>query len=293
MKSPINSSYNDFGIIFEGKKERGYFTTDRPGGRGSDDIWSFRIPSLRFVISGNVTRIDNGDPVVEVSVKLIGTDGSTVEMETDELGYYEFSHVKGGNERYVKNETSYTLEFSKKGYLKGSGQETTLGRIESTLIVHDVKMQSILEEEIRFPEVRYDLAKWELQVNDSINSKDSLDFLLQMLRGNPTLVIELMSHTDARGSDESNIILSQKRAQSCVNYLMSRGIAIQRLSAQGYGESRPVFDEAYINDLPSIVEQEAAHQKNRRTTFRVLRDDYVPASPDLPSIGEAPNEEER
>ncbi|MFT6801541.1 MAG: peptidoglycan-associated lipoprotein [Salibacteraceae bacterium] len=278
MKSPINSSYNDFAILFDGDKNRGYLTSDRPGGRGNDDIWSFRIPPLKFILAGTISDVDDGSPIPDVNIKLIGTDGTTVEAKSDELGYYEFDQVTGSSERYIKDETSYTMEFSKKSYLNGSGQETTLGRMESTKIVHDVLMQSF-KKPIRFPEVRYDLGQWDLQVNDQVNSKDSLDFLYITLMENPTLVIELMAHTDARGKDGKNMTLSQKRAQSCVDYLASKGIPAQRMEAKGYGETQPIIDEATIASLPTKEEKEAAHQKNRRTEFRVLRDDYVPVTP--------------
>lgn len=277
LKSPINSSYNDFGIIFDGLKNRGYISTDRPGGRGLDDIWSFRVPPLKFIIAGTITDVDDGSALTGVNVKLTGTDGSTVELKTDELGYYEFDQVAGSAERYIKGETSYTLMVTKEGYLSGKGQETTLDLTESTKLVHDFKLQSIKKKEIVFPKVLYDLAKWDLQVNDSVNSKDSLDFLYQTLIDNPTLVIELMSHTDTRGTDKANETLSQKRAQSCVDYLESKGIAADRMVAKGYGESQPLVSDAEIAKLPSKLEKEAAHQVNRRTTFRVLRDDYVPA----------------
>lgn len=277
MKYPINSSYNDFSIMFDGVKERGYITTDRPGGRGSDDIYSFRIPPLKFILAGTITDVDLGTAIPGVNIKLIGTDGSSVEAQSDELGYFEFDQVTGSTERFIKEETSYTLEFSKDKHLKGSGQETTLGRMESTKIVHDVKMQSF-DNPITFPEVRYDLGKWELQVNDLVNSKDSLDYLYTTLIENPTLVIELMAHTDAQGRDDKNMILSQKRAQSCVDYLVSKGIPEGRMEAKGYGETTPIIDEATIKSLPTKEEKDAAHQKNRRTEFRVLRDDYVPAA---------------
>ena len=283
MKSPINSSYNDFGIIFDGLKNKGYLSSDRPGGRGADDIWSFRIPPLKFILAGTVSDVDDQTPIADVNIKLIGTDGTTVEMKSDELGYYEFDQIAGSTERYIKDETSYTIEFSKKGYLNGSGQETTLGRMESTKIIHDLRMQSITTKEIRFPEVRYDLGKWNLQVNENVNSKDSLDFLYNTLIDNPTLVVELMSHTDARGKDKANMNLSQKRAQSCVDYLVSKGIPAERMEAKGYGENQPVITEKVINSLPTKAEKEAAHQKNRRTTFRVLRDDYVPVVTEEPT----------
>lgn len=280
LKSPMNSSYNDFGIIFDGKKNRGYLSSDRPGGRGLDDIWSFRVPPLKFIIAGTITDVDDGSALAGVNIKLIGTDGSTVELKSDELGYYEFDQVPGSPNRYIQGETSYTLQVSKEEYLAGKGQETTVGLMESTKLVHDFKLQSIKKNEIRFPEVRYDLGKWELQVNDSVNSKDSLDFLYQTLIDNPTIVVELMSHTDTRDSDKRNQVLSQKRAQSCVDYLVSKGIPEGRMEAKGYGESSPVISDAEIAKLPTKAEKEAAHQVNRRTTFRVLRDDYVPATPE-------------
>ncbi len=293
MKSPINSSYNDFGIIFEGDLDRGYLTTDRPGGRGSDDIWSFRVPPLKFILAGTITDVEKGEAIPNVMVKLIGTDGTTVEVKTDELGYYEFDQVPGGVQRYINNETSYTLDVSKESYLNGKGQETTVGLAESTKLVHDFKLQFFSPDVvIVFPEVRYDLGSAELQVNELVNSKDSLDFLFNTLSDNPTLVIELMAHTDARGKDAANMKLSQARAQSCVDYLVSKGVAKERLMAKGYGEVKPKIDEATIKALPSKEEKEAAHQKNRRTEFRVLRDDFVPAVPEEVAPAEGTDSED-
>jgi len=283
MKSPINSSYNDFGIIFDGLKNRGYISTDRPGGRGLDDIWSFRVPPLKFIIAGTISDVDDGHALVGALVQLKGTDGSNVELKTDELGYYEFDQVAGSSERYIKGETSYTLFVSMDEYLSGKGQETTLDLMESTKLVHDFKLQSIKKKEIIFPKVMYDLGKWDLQVNDSVNSKDSLDFLYQTLIDNPTLVIELMSHTDTRDTDKRNQVLSQKRAQSCVDYLVTKGIPVDRMEPKGYGESQTLISDEEIAKLPTKVEKEAAHQVNRRTTFRVLRADYVPAPVETPA----------
>jgi peptidoglycan-associated lipoprotein len=121
----------------------------------------------------------------------------------------------------------------------------------------------------------------------------SLDNLVETLNDNPTVTIELMSHTDSRGAPADNEELSQKRAQSVVDYLISKGIAADRLQAKGYGESQPkvvddkileeykflnledVLTESYINQLP-LDQQEQAHQINRRTEFRVLSTDYIP-----------------
>jgi len=122
----------------------------------------------------------------------------------------------------------------------------------------------------------------------------SLDNLVETLNDNPNVTIELMSHTDSRGTPADNMELSQKRAQSVVDYLISKGIAADRLQARGYGESQPkvvdekviaqydflelddVLSEAFINQLESPELQEKAHQVNRRTEFRVLSTEYIP-----------------
>ena len=121
----------------------------------------------------------------------------------------------------------------------------------------------------------------------------SLDNLVETLNDNTNVTIELMSHTDSRGTPADNLELSQKRAQSVVDYLISKGISSDRLVAKGYGESQPkvvdaeilesynflkegdVLTESFINQLP-LEEQEQAHQINRRTEFRVLSTDYIP-----------------
>ena len=123
----------------------------------------------------------------------------------------------------------------------------------------------------------------------------SLDKLVETLNDNPNVTIELMSHTDSRDTEQFNLDLSQKRAQSVVDYLIGKGIAADRLTARGYGETSPkivdaaimqdapflrsgsTLTEQYINSLSSDEQKEIAHQINRRTEFRVLRTDYVPA----------------
>lgn len=289
MKYPINSYSDDFSVYFMKNANKGYFSSNREGGRGGDDIWSFRWPPLKFILAGTVYDLDTGLPLPGASVSVKGTDGSSYEVVTDQLGYYEFDEIDAAGNRYIKEETMYTMEVSAEKYLNGKGQESTINVDRSTRFNHDFKLQPI-GGEITFPEVQYPLASAELLVNDDINSKDSLDFLYQLLLDNPTIVIELMAHTDARGSDESNLELSDARATTCVNYLISKGIQPERLAAKGYGETKPyvsrvivdgvvtdstVYTEEYINSMPTVEEREALHQKNRRTTFRVLRDDYV------------------
>jgi peptidoglycan-associated lipoprotein len=295
MKSPINSAGDDFGIIFEGKKERGYLSSNRETSKGADDIWSFVLPPLLFTIEGDITDCKFKETISGVTIKLVGSDGSSVETKTDAAGHYKFA--ENGANRYVNPNTSYIITASvandiktpqaPQGFLSSSdkAKETTVGVEEAKTFKHDFCLVPI-ERFIRFPDVLYDLGKADLRPE----SKDSLDFLYQTLIDNPTFVIELSSHTDFRGSDAANQKLSEARAKSCVDYLITKGINPARLKAKGYGEKAPLevkdgdgkviytLSEAYINKTTKgkpKEEFEALMQKNRRTVFSVLSKDFV------------------
>jgi peptidoglycan-associated lipoprotein len=146
-----------------------------------------------------------------------------------------------------------------------------------------------IDKPIELPNIFYDFGKWDLRPESMV----SLDKLVETLTDNANVTIELMSHTDSRDTEEYNYDLSQKRAQSVVQYLIDKGIEPERLSAKGYGESSPkvvdasivaqaqflrngtALTEQYINTLANEEQKEIAHQINRRTEFRVLRTDYV------------------
>lgn len=272
---PINSTGDDFGIIWEGDAERGYFSSDRPGGKGQDDIYAFNLPPVLFALEGVVYDKDTQLPVPEATVKVLGSDGSSFEAETDGGGAFGFSTK--GEERYINPETNYSIEVSKPDYLVAKDQISTVGLGESTTFLKEYFITfTNPEKPIEFPEVRYAFAKADLLVNEEVNSKDSLDFLYQILIDNPTIIIELQAHTDSRGTDASNLTLSQRRAESCVNYLKSKGIPGDRMVAKGYGERRLRISDEQIAKMNTEEEKEAAHQKNRRTEFTVLSFDYVP-----------------
>jgi peptidoglycan-associated lipoprotein len=190
---------------------------------------------------------------------------------TDDNGAFIFAD--NGEEQYINGEVTYSIVVSKgEDYLVAKDQITTVDVTESTTFIKEFFIQPISDDPIEFPEVQYEFAKWGLLEN----SKDSLDYLFEILVDNATIIIELQAHTDSRGSDSDNITLSQKRAQSCVDYLISKGINGDRLVARGYGESRLKITDAQISSMPTKAEKEAAHQKNRRTEFTVLSFDYVP-----------------
>lgn len=279
MKPPINSPEDDFGIVFEGNVERGFFSSSRKG-RGNDELFSFVLPPLEFAVNG-VVKDERTDQILPGStVKSVGSDGITVESTTGDEGTFRFM---------LKPGTDYVFIASQPGYLNGKERESTRGLDQSREFDVTIYLASI-QQVIEIPNIFYDFAKWDLRPESMV----SLDNLVETLNDNPNVTIELMSHTDSRGTPADNEELSQKRAQSVVDYLISKGIAADRLQARGYGESQPivvddkvsaeypfleieeVLTEGFINQLESPELQEKAHQVNRRTEFRVLTTDYIP-----------------
>jgi len=280
MRPPVNSSQDDFGITFEKDVERGFYSSSRKG-RGNDEIYSFYLPPLKFNLTG-VVRDEKTDKVLsEASVRSIGSDGITVEAKTNTEGAFRFM---------LKPNTDYVFIASRSGYLNGKERETTKG-LEKSNDFRTVIYLSPVDQVIELPNIYYDFGKWDLRPESMV----ALDKLIETLNDNPNITIELMSHTDSRGSTQDNELLSQRRAQSVVDYLISKSIASERLQAKGYGESVPkvvdekigtenkflvagqVLTEEFINTLPvANNEQETAHQINRRTEFRVISTDYIP-----------------
>ncbi len=278
MRPPINSVEDDFGIAFEAESERGFFSSSRRG-RGNDDIFSFVLPPLEFAVNGTVRDDRNNNILSGAKVTTVGSDGITIESTTGEEGAFRFM---------LKPSTDYVFIAGKEGYLRGKARESTKGLEQSKEFDVTIYLSST-ERVIELPNIFYDFAKWDLRPESMV----SLDNLVETLNDNPNVTIELMSHTDSRGTPADNLELSQKRAQSVVDYLISKGIAPDRLQARGYGESQPkvvdekilesydflepgdVLTESYINQLP-VEQQEQAHQINRRTEFKVLSTDYIP-----------------
>ena len=284
LQFPMNSSADDFAIIYHPEEDKGFLSSNRKGGKGNDDIFAFVNPPLLYTLQGVVKDDRTLQFIPGVSVKLVGSDGSAVEGKTDTKGFYSFGKSQ------IRPNSSYELILSKTGYFNKKAKETTVGLESSKDFVIDFKLEPIPEKPIVLPDILYDLAKWDLKPQ----FQDSLQGLIKTLDENETIVIELASHTDTRGTDESNDILSQRRAESVVDYLIARGIAPDRLVAKGYGERVPralsknitrdgfnfktgtVLTQAFIDSLKTTPEKEAAHALNRRTEFRVLSKDYVP-----------------
>jgi peptidoglycan-associated lipoprotein len=274
LKYPMNSAGDDFGIIFDGNKIKGYFTSNREGGKGSDDIYSFVLPPLFFNLTGTVVSEENNEPILNANVRLKGSSGDMFEFKTLADGKYNFKLKENTSYEVTvatdKNTSSQTFKI---GFLatKDMGKLTTVDENESKDFIKDFALTPV-KAEIRFPAVQYDLGLATLRPE----SKDSLDFLYQTLIDNPGIVIELQSHTDSRGSNQKNQVLSEERAKSCVTYLHEeKKIPLERLTSKGWGEGKLLIKDAVINKAKTKEEKEALHQKNRRTVFRIVSWDYV------------------
>ncbi len=284
LKYPMNSTSDDFAICFHPTQERGFMSSNRGNGRGIDNIYYFEEPQIKFTFSGTVKDENTLQYVSNATVRFVGSDGSVMSTRTNDKGFFNFSDSQ------MNKNTTYEITIDKDNYFTLSATETTVGLEFSKDFEKEYELKPIPEEPIMLPDILYDLGKWDLKPQ----FEDSLQGLIETLQINPTITIELASHTDARDSDERNDILSQKRAQSVVDYLIIRGIDPLRLTAKGYGERVPrtiqkditvkgytfkagtQLTEDYINKLPSTEIREAAHQMNRRTEFRILSKDFVP-----------------
>jgi peptidoglycan-associated lipoprotein len=278
MKVPINSEADDFGISFKDEaNDAGLFSSTR-NEKMSDNLFSFSLPEIKITLTGLVKDAETGLVLKGSKVSLIGSDGSSMERITADNGSFRFD---------LTPETDYLFTAEAQGYLKGKAEETTSGIEQSKNLNIEIMMPPI-KKVFELPNIEYAYAKADLSPISMI----SLDNLVELLNDNPNITIELGANTDFRGTTEGNQQLSQDRAQSVVNYLISKGISDKRLSAKGYGEEHPktidkktselytffkegdVLDENFINNLKTSTQKEIAHQLNRRTEFRILSTDF-------------------
>ena len=303
---PINSAGDDFAIVFETDKERGYFTSNRAGGKGGDDIYSFILPPLLYMLEGTVTEETTKLPVPGATVKLVGSDNTSFEIKSDDKGYYRYE--ANGQARYINSNTSYVvsasaLDVKTKDFPDGllgnpKAKITTVGLKESTNFKQDFVLKKVVPF-MKIPEVLFNLDKYDL--NHPSNPKDSLEDLVRTLNENPNITIELSAHTDYRSDAKYNQTLSFNRAKTCVDYLITqRGIDPNRITPMGYGESKPrelytdvktpsgkivpkgtVLTQQFIDknfpEKKNKDDYEFLMQLNRRVVFKILRRDYVPS----------------
>ena len=280
---PLNSSADDFGMTFEGVHNRGYFSSSRNDGKGWEHIFSFECPEILQPVTGWVYEKD-GYELPEALVYMVGNDGTNLKLSVKGDG--SFTQV-------LKPDVDYVLLGTCKGYLNVKNEI----RVEDAEESHEYTLQFPLPP-INVP-VLIDNIFYEFDRADlTPESTEALDKLVEMMNENPNITIELSAHCDYRGNDDYNQRLSQRRAESVVRYLIQHGVARDRLTAVGYGESRPkiitkklaetllagdpkvkvhetdTLTETYILAFKDKDAQEVLNALNRRTEFRVLRTTY-------------------
>jgi peptidoglycan-associated lipoprotein len=281
IRPPINSSFDDFGIIFKGREGNGFFSSNRKGGKGSDDIYFFSLPPLEISVNGiirDTTDIDKIRLLKDIKLKISNDAGIVGELLSSSTGSFTYKIQQGQN--YVIHADGG------EGYFSNSISFSTINVEYDTTINVEINMAR-MQTLITLPNIEYAYGSAELRPESTV----ALDDLVKTLNNNPRLTIELRAHTDYRGQDDFNMDLSLRRAQSCVTYLISKGIAADRLKARGYGETEPkVIDEvltkrhSFLKEGDVLTEQfilkltpaqqEVANQINRRTEFSILTTDY-------------------
>lgn len=264
----INSKSDDFGIFFTEYPKEGFLSSNREGGAGDDDIYYFedktpkpKIINVLLTVTTKERVAGEPDQILE-QARVVLYDGANKQIGGD------FSNSTGRVRFTMEPQSDYTIIASKNGYFSKSIPYTTRGKTpDPATLVQDVTNvsldtmlvldQLILDKSIILENIYYDLDKADIRADAAVE----LDKLVQILKDNPSIRIELSSHTDSRSSDDYNQNLSQRRAQSAVDYIVSQGIDKDRLVAKGYGESQLI--------IPNATTEEE-HQVNRRTEFKVI-----------------------
>ena len=291
LKAPMNSQGDDFGMTFEGLHNRGYFCTNRGDARGWDHIMSFECPEVLLTVKGWVYEKD-GYELPNGLVYMVGNDGTNLKLSVKGDGSFT---------QEIQPNVDYVFLGTCKGFLNHKEQL----RVDTSSVSKEYVLQfelASITAPVLVDNVFYAFDSAELTDSSTL----ALDSLVILMEDNPNITIELSSHCDYRGNDAYNERLSQRRAESVVNYLIAHGVAMDRLTPIGYGEKRPkvirkrlterypflhendTLTEAFILKLPE-EQQEICNALNRRTEFRVLRTTY--GLFDTPELAPASNTE--
>tara|TARA_B100000927_G_scaffold121064_2_gene97624 strand:- start:1151 stop:3220 length:2070 start_codon:yes stop_codon:yes gene_type:complete len=274
LKSPINSSGDDFAMIVERGQERGYLTSNREGGFGGDDIYQFELVALNLSIQGILTDAKTGSIMTDVIVKLVGSNGTTASVKTDNTGKYSFP---------LDPLTSYEVIVNTEGYIAQNVKETTEGIETDKILIVDIAVDP-QKKEVILPIVNFDFNKYELDEESIL----ALNNLAEGLMDNTNFIVQITGHTDDIGSQYQNKKLSQKRADVCFDYLVSIGVNPGQLITKAMGKKEPfvievedgrfkvgdVLTESYIRKIKFKKNKQKANSYNRRAAFRVISKEY-------------------
>lgn len=252
LNVPLNSSKDDFAFSFNKDNKTGFVSSSRTK---TDKMYSFEKNPPTFILYGTAREKGTNKPVEGVTVELtIAKLNKVVNVISDKEGKFQ---VK------LDPEMDYDLYCTKFGCFSQTDELSTVGLKYSQDFFADFWVEPIvINKPIVLENIYYDFDKWDIRPDAAIE----LDKLVRILKDNPTIEIEMGSHTDVRGNDQYNLVLSDKRAHAAVQYLISQGIDPSRLTYKGYGE------KVLVNQCKNGVQcTEEEHQQNRRTEFKVTK----------------------
>jgi len=267
LGTPINSPMDDFAFVINEELTNGYFSSNREGGKGDDDIYSFIISICHESIEGVVTDVKTNDPIESATVQLIDTSGKVLaERTTKADGKYSFGDLFC--------ETDFTVVATKQDYRQDQKDVATLA-IDKKVIEANLQLESLIQApvatatealpQIVIRPIYFDFDKYNIRED----ARYELEHIVDVMRNHPNMVIKIESHTDSRATKAYNRVLSDNRAKSTRNYLISRGIASNRIeSAIGYGEDR-LLNHCDDANMKKCSEEE--HQLNRRSYFYIVQ----------------------
>ncbi len=274
MGAPFNSPCDDNYLRFGKTSDEGFIVSNRPGiysVRGKTccfDIFNYKYDRRIFLaVKGRVIDDATKEPIKGAAISFTLRSNNVGEGDVN----LDADTSKGETPYFfnLKPEKLYKVSATRDGYFASSQQFGTVGLAKSDTQVVDIYLKKLEKNKAyRLNNIYYDFDKSDLRVE----SRTTLDTLYNILIENPTIIIELSSHTDTRGSDEYNFSLSQKRAESCVNYLINeKKIPKERITAKGYGETKTLDDCSKYTECPQDQSGDCpCHQQNRRTEFKII-----------------------
>ncbi|MFD2824774.1 OmpA family protein [Lacinutrix iliipiscaria] len=257
LGAPFNSRFDDFAFFIDSEKDTGFISSNRADGSGGDDIYQFSSFKCKQSIKGVVKDKISLLPLPEATVKLLDENGKVLEEITaNELGEYKFD---------VDCEKKYILIGSKEDYRDDQKEIETSNVADEEQVQDLILTPFIVNNEIVINPIFFDYDKSNIRTDAAYE----LENIVTIMNNHPKMIIKIEAHTDSRGRDAYNEKLSDKRAKSTRDYIISRGISANRLeSAIGYGEKQ------LLNECSNGVKcSEAKHQENRRSKF-IITNDY-------------------
>ena len=262
---PINSSDDDVCFVLTASGDYGYYTSIKAEGKGKRDIYRVAFldeinkPKLTL-LKGTVTDRKTGEPLFSKVEIYDNTEDKLV-------GTFESNSATGKFMVSLPAGKDYGISVKAKGYLFYSENFNIPDDAAFQVVEKHIKLDKLeVGKKVVLNNIFYDYNKATLRES----SANELKKVIELLNANPKMKIEFSAHTDSRGSDSYNKNLSQQRAQSCMDYLVKNGVTSTRLIAKGYGETQLLVSDEEIEKMTSEMLKEEAHQKNRRTEFKII-----------------------